>query len=539
MSIFSDTSVSKPAGSGTFVALSEKREVSVEEPTVVVEAEPVVEQHGAFGVPAPVTATPEIVQPVTPAVEVRHETPKLFGQGVVTAPEEGTALVPENIKIDTLSEKEKPVSSVTAKTPEKSFLEMTEEEKLKNINERAEKIREMLANAKKEMEDKGLSNSFMFGVIGSAKISFNTLKNDVEHLGRGTSPQFAVKLNSVLSGIPKDIATAEEEFKKTAPEKNKVPDGAISVSSPSIDKKVGGGDIRPKMPISKPENPTLETQPSFVVYGRPGVVPVSPQMQPTFSVMTEKETVVPPNTTPEEKVLEATAPTSTVSVPEKIVPPVAVPLEPTKPLAPAPLPPQIDKAPILETGSDAAPGVARLLKIFKSNVEKVITGGPLAQQVAVAVVLSTSPFPETGMPRLEPKPSAGAVVKKEVTPQTSLSLEERNVFSLLATKNVPAVVSLFNLDDVTYNAVCEKMKSANISPYKMLHDGSFTTFEIATANGNRDVRKEVSDVIASIGNLATKLGIENPIVTEYSNESLEQYLGRIEDLVKKSASRTS
>jgi hypothetical protein len=521
MSFFSGQDDETPVGTGSFVALSQKKEAPILDPAPSTpEEQTPVESHGAFGAPSAQTIPQEVAPPVVPVPTIKPETPKLFGQGVLAEaqPEPSSPVIqqPSN-----LPKQEEPITPATLLKPEeKAFEDMTEEEKLANITEREAKIRKLLANAERDMGASGLPNSFLLGVVVAAKSSFTKLKDDVEKTGRGRTPQFTIALNKVLSGLPAEIAAADERFKKIISEKNKstttTPPSSIG-NTPSINKNVGGGDIKPKMPTVKKETVSPETAPSVVVYGRPGT---SPRITPAPQEPIVAETPVVPIVPPQESVAEIPV------VPE------------TKPLPPTPQ--EAPVAPILEASESAAPQVGRLFTILKNSIDKTVTGtGSLSKGVAVAVLLSSSPVAETGIPKPQPKPQVQAPTQKTQAPQTSLSPEERSLFSLFATKDITDVVASFGIDTVSYNATCEKMKATGVTPYKMLNDGSFVTFEIATANGNRDVRKEISSIIVSVGSFASKLGVENPIVTEYSNESLEQYLARLQDVVKKSVSRTS
>ncbi|MDQ5962351.1 MAG: hypothetical protein QG653_158 [Patescibacteria group bacterium] len=86
-------------------------------------------------------------------------------------------------------------------------------------------------------------------------------------------------------------------------------------------------------------------------------------------------------------------------------------------------------------------------------------------------------------------------------------------------------LATFGLTETEVASVCAKMTETGITPHKMLHDSSFVEFYIPTANGNRDVRKEISDIIVTVARLADAGGFPNPEPKEFGAETLEEFLG--------------
>lgn len=98
--------------------------------------------------------------------------------------------------------------------------------------------------------------------------------------------------------------------------------------------------------------------------------------------------------------------------------------------------------------------------------------------------------------------------------------------------NLAPFLLSFGISEAEFASVCAKMSETGITPHKMLHDSSFVEFYIPTANGNRDVRKEVSDIIATVARLADAAGFPKPEPKEFGSETIEEFLGTRREFIR-------
>lgn len=112
-----------------------------------------------------------------------------------------------------------------------------------------------------------------------------------------------------------------------------------------------------------------------------------------------------------------------------------------------------------------------------------------------------------------------------------LSPEEQRNLLTFALNPEDYIQKTVGIDPLVYDGILNKTADGVISPYKIIHDETWSELYILVNGTQKDVRKEASDWVETLKTIAKLANLSKVDLKEVGNQSMEAYTNAVQSSV--------